>query len=310
MGQLVEGQWIQTDVRDGKENSKGEFLRKPVTFRNKISQNGPFLPEANRYHLYVSYACPWAHRTLIYRELKDLVNIISISVVSPNMLDEGWSFLKDFDDLPEDPIFNKSYLREIYLKADPKFTGRVTVPVLWDKKTNTIVNNESSEIIRFFNTEFNSLTGNTRDYYPTKFREKIEQWNDKIYNDVNNGVYRCGFARSQEAYEEAFRGLYKTLNEIEEQLDLTRFLVGDQVTEADLRLFPTLIRYDSVYHTHFKCNGKLIREYKNISRLLNEILLMDGVSKTINMNHIKQHYYYSHETINPSRIVPLGFESQ
>lgn len=310
MGQLINGVWKQTDVRDGEKNDKGEFIRKPVTFREKISKDGPFLPEKNRYHLYVSYACPWAHRSLIFRELKLLQDIITVSVVSPNMLDDGWSFQHDFDTLPDDPLFESEYLREIYLKADPKFTGRVTVPVLWDKKQQTIVNNESSEIIRMFNTEFNHITNNTDDYYPDHLQEQIDKWNSLVYNNINNGVYRCGFAKSQQAYNEAFEQLYDALNTVEEQLSENQYLTGNELTEADLRLFPTLIRYDEVYHTHFKCNGKLIREYKNMFRLMKEILELPGIKSTINMSHIKQHYYYSHPSINPSRIVPKGCQPE
>lgn len=306
MGQLIEGVWVNSDVRDGEKNQKGEFLRKPVTFRDTISADGPFKPESNRYHLYVSYACPWAHRTLIMRELKGLKNIISVSAVSPNMLDQGWSFQHDYDSIPDDPIYNSQYLKEIYLRADKKFTGRVTVPVLWDKHNKTIVNNESSEIIRMFNTAFNSLTNNTQDYYPVEIREQLDKWNELIYAHINNGVYRCGFAKTQQAYNEAFELLYDTLNTIEDQLSDTKFLTGDSITEADLRLFPTLIRYDEVYHTHFKCNGKLIREFKHLSQLMNHIIELPGVKCTINMKHIKQHYYYSHPSINPSRIVAKG----
>lgn len=306
MGQMINGIWKQTDVRDGEKNEKGEFLRKPVTFRNQISNEGLFLPEKDRYHLYVSLACPWAHRTLIFRELKDLQNIISLSVVSPNMLEDGWTFYHDFDAVPDDPLFESEFLREIYLKADSKFTGRVTVPVLWDKKQETIVNNESSEIIRMFNSEFNEITNNQADYYPAMIREQIDKWNQLIYKNINNGVYRCGFAKTQLAYNEAFDELYSALNDVEEQLSESKYLAGDQLTEADLRLFPTLIRFDEVYHTHFKCNGKLIREYKNLSRLMNEITMLPGIKNTINMKHIKQHYYYSHPSINPSRIVPKG----
>ena len=310
MGQLIDGVWTKTDVRDGKKNSKGEFIRQPVTFRNQISKQGPFLPEKNRYHLYVSYACPWAHRSLIFRELKNLQKIISVSVVSPNMLEDGWTFQHDFDTIPSDPLFESDFLREIYLKADPKFTGRVTVPVLWDKKQETIVNNESSEIIRMFNTEFNHITGNTENYYPEALKEQIDKWNSLVYNNINNGVYRCGFAKSQEAYNEAFDQLYEALNIVEDQLSQTKFLTGDQLTEADLRLFPTLLRYDEVYHTHFKCNGKLIREYKNMSRLLTYIKELPGIDSTINLKHIKQHYYYSHPSINPSQIVAKGCISE
>lgn len=306
MGHLVNGQWEQIDVTQGEKNSKGEFLRKPMSFRNWISNGGPFQPESDRYHLYVSYACPWAHRALLMRALKGLQDHISVDVVSPIMLDDGWSFQKDHDDIPNDSLFNKKFLRDVYTTADSKFTGKVTVPVLWDKKENTIVNNESSEIIRIFNSSFNSITKNDKDFYPEKHQSEIEIWNEKIYPNINNGVYRCGFAQSQEAYEEAFVCLFKTLEELDQRFKNNKYLVGESITEADIRLFPTLIRFDSVYHTHFKCNGKLIREYKNINRFVDDFMALDGIKETINLDHVKKHYYFSHTSINPMQIVPLG----
>lgn len=306
MGHLVNGEWKQIDIRDGDKNDKGEFQRKPMSFRNWVSNDGPFQPESGRYHLYVSYACPWAHRTLITRELKDLNSHIDVSVVSPIMLDDGWTFKKDFKDEVSDNLLNKKFLRDVYLQADDQFTGRVTVPVLWDKKRETIVNNESSEIIRIFNSTFNEITNNFEDFSPQEHRDSIDQWNEKIYHNVNNGVYRCGFAKSQNAYEEAFQGLFETLEEIENHLEQNKFLIADQLSEADIRLFPTLIRFDSVYHTHFKCNGKLVREYKNLNRYMSQLAEHPKFKPTIHLDHIKKHYYFSHKAINPSQIVPLG----
>ena len=306
MGQLVEGKWVDSDVRVGAKSSRGEFLRKPVTFRNHISNESEFLPESGRYHLYVSYACPWAHRTLIMRNLKGLKDHISVDVVSPVMLGDGWTFKKDFDRVPHDSLFGFEFLRDVYTKSDPRFTGRVTVPILWDKKTGQIVNNESSEIIRIFNSEFNSLTGNQDDYYPEELHKEIEAWNDLIYPNINNGVYRCGFARSQEAYEEAFDGLFSALDKVNQTLEEKKWLCGDKFTEADIRLFPTLARFDSVYHTHFKCNGKLISQYEGLSRYLKTFLEIEGIRETLNLEHIKHHYFYSHETVNPSRVVAKG----
>jgi glutathionyl-hydroquinone reductase len=306
MGLLIGGIWHQHDVRIGDDNDKGEFRRKPVTFRNTIENDSKFEPGADRYHLYVSYACPWAHRTLIMRALKGLESVISVDVVSPDMLDAGWSFKKDFDDLPVDNLFNVDNLRDIYLKADSTFTGRVTVPVLWDKKEQTIVNNESSEIIRIFNTQFDDMTKIKTDYYPANLQNEIDEWNTLIYENINNGVYKCGFARSQTAYEEAFTSLFNALDKVEKRLLESEFVAGPQITEADIRLFTTLVRFDSVYHTHFKCNGRLIEQYEGMSRLVKQIRAIDGVEETINMEHIKRHYYYSHTSINPSGIIALG----
>lgn len=306
MGQLVNGKWEQFDVRQGAKNSDGEFIRKPMSFRGSINEGTEYPPESGRYHLYIAYACPWAHRALIMRALKGLNDHISMSAVSPYMLQDGWTFLKDYDDIPNDPLHNLQFLRELYTKVDSQFTGRVTVPVLYDKENNKIVNNESSEIIRIFNSEFQNLSDNDIDYYPEPLRQKIDEWNEVIYNNVNNGVYRCGFSRSQSAYEKAYRGLFETLDKVDKQLKETKYLCGDQITEADVRLFPTLIRFDTVYHTHFKCNGKLIAQYEGLSRFTKEFLNLPGVRETLNMDHVKSHYYYSHKEINPSQIVPLG----
>ncbi|NQZ02469.1 MAG: glutathione S-transferase family protein [Bdellovibrionales bacterium] len=306
MGQLVDGKWTQSDVRIGNKNDSGEFLRKPVTFRSAIENSGKYRPESGRYHLYVSYACPWAHRTLIMRALKKLDSHISISAVSPYMLDKGWSFLKDFDDIPHDPIEQHQHLKDLYVQVDSKFTGRVTVPVLYDTQTRTIVNNESSEIIRIFNECFSEFGADDYNYYPQKHQSKIEEWNEIIYENINNGVYRCGFATTQEAYEAAFKRLFETLERVDLQLQKCKWLCGEDLTEADIRLFPTLIRFDSVYHTHFKCNGQLISQYQGLKRYVDDFLMLDGIRETINMDHIKAHYYYSHKVINPSQIVPLG----
>jgi putative glutathione S-transferase len=306
MGQLIDGVWTQIDIRDGEKNDKGEFIRKPVTFRSHISPESSHPPESHRYHLYVSYACPWAHRALITRKLKGLEEHISFSVVSPYMENDGWTFLHDFDSTPDDPIFHSQFLREIYLLADPKFTGRVTVPVLWDKKANTIVNNESSEILRIFNSEFDSLATNKINLYPQPLRSEIDRWNERIYNSINNGVYRCGFAKTQEAYNRAFEELFTSLEEVDKHLQKHPFLVSNQLTEADVRLFPTLVRFDPVYHTHFKCNGRLIAQYKGLSSFLKRFLEIPGVNETLNMSHIKAHYYHSHKAINPTGIVAGG----
>ena len=305
MGKLIDGKWIKGSIITS--DKKGSYDRLPRTFRDFISEDHPvFKPESGRYHLYVSYACPWAHRTLIYRKLKGLDKHISFNVVSPDMLDVGWILDPSFPDATKDELFASQYLREIYQKADPSITTSVTVPILWDKKTSTIVNNESSEIIRMFNSSFNELTSNHDDYYPKELQEDIDSLNEKIYHTVNNGVYKSGFAKTQESYDEAVFSLFKTLDELEMILSNSRYLIGDKISEADLRLIPTLLRFDIVYFTHFKCNVKQIKEYKNLSRYTNELYELEAISSTTNFNHIKRHYYYSHETINPYRIVPIG----
>ena len=305
MGKLVDGKWIVQDViTSGK---KGEYDRVPRSFLDTIEKNHErFQPESGRYHLYVSYACPWAHRTLIYRKLKELEDHISFSVVHPDMLDDGWTFESDFPGATGDDLFQKSFMREIYTEADPKVSTTVTVPVLWDKKNNTIVNNESSEIIRILNSNFNELTGNTEDYYPEDFRAEIDKWNDLIYPTVNNGVYRTGFAKSQEAYDEAVSELFSSLDKIDSHLEGNDYLVEDRLTEADLRLIPTLLRFDIVYFTHFKCNVRRIKDYKNLSRYVKNLYALDAIKTTTKLEHIKRHYYYSHESINPYRVIPKG----
>ena len=311
MGLLIEGKWY--DKWYDTKSTGGKFVRKASQFRNWITQDGcpgssgkgGFRAQAGRYHLYVSLACPWAHRTLIFRKLKGLEDIISISVAHYLMDSNGWNFDKTEGVIP-DGINNSKYLYEVYLKSSKDYSGRVTVPVLWDKETNQIVSNESSEIIRMFNSAFNKVGAIEGDYYPTELQEQIDNLNIKIYDTVNNGVYKAGFATTQQAYEDAVIPLFKTLDELEIILSDQRFLVSDQITEADWRLFTTLIRFDPVYFCHFKCNIKRMADYKNLSRYLKELYEIPGVKETVNLDHIKKHYYMSHETLNPSRIVPLG----
>lgn len=310
MGVLINGQWHEDWYEDKK---KGEFDRPPTYFRNWITPNGEkgpsgeggFKAESGRYHLYVSYACPWAHRTIIFRQLKGLTDHISMSTVHPHMLSRGWEFI------PTHPLFRDPFnycrcLYEIYLLADPFYNGRVTVPVLWDKVQRTIVSNESSEIIRMFNSAFNGITGNTTDYYPDALRADIDKINHYVYENINNGVYRAGFATKQKPYDDAFEALFEALDTIEKRLENQSYLVGNTVTEADWRLFTTLIRFDSVYYSHFKCNLRELRDYKNLYRFLHELYDIPGIAETVNFEHIKQHYYYSQIKINPTRIVPKG----
>ncbi|HIF6135410.1 TPA: glutathione S-transferase family protein [Vibrio parahaemolyticus] len=300
MGKLVEGVWHDAWY-DTKANG-GKFVREDAGFRDWIKNDSEavFQPESGRYHLYVSLACPWAHRTLIFRKLKGLEPHIDVTVVCPDMLSQGWQM-----GLPE-PLFGHTRMHQIYIQAKPDYTGRVTVPVLWDKKTNTIVSNESSEIIRMFNSAFNDLTGNHDDYYPEPLRGVIDEWNDYIYPNVNNGVYRCGFATSQEAYEEAFESLFSALDKIDAHLATHRYLAGNKITEADWRLFTTLVRFDAVYVGHFKCNKQRIADYVNIQGYLKELYQIDGIADTTDFYHIKRHYYFSHTGINPTQVVPKG----
>ncbi|WP_215402549.1 glutathione S-transferase family protein [Vibrio gigantis] len=300
MGKLIQGKWFDIGY-DTKSNS-GRFVREDAGFRNTISNepDAKFKPESGRYHLYVSYACPWAHRTLIFLNLKGLDKHIDVTVVSPDMLSNGWTMTK-----PE-PLYGHNFLHQVYTHARPNYTGRVTVPVLWDKLTHTIVSNESSEIIRMFNSEFNELTGNTTDYYPLELQTEIDDWNSFIYPNINNGVYKCGIATSQEAYEEAFDNLFDALDKIDEHLGSNRYLVGHTITEADWRLFVTLIRFDSVYVGHFKCNKKRIADYMNINNYMKELYQQKGIAQTTNFYQIKRHYYFSHTMINPSQIIPAG----
>ena len=308
MGQLIDGVWVKGSVSTN--DQKGSFKRASSVFRNKISSNhSTYLPETNRYHLYVSYACPWAHRTLIFRKLKNLENHISVDYVHPDMLEMGWSFEKNFPGTSGDSLHNKRYVHEIYQLSDKDISTKATVPILWDKKTRTIVNNESAEIIRIMNDAFNDITKNKDDYYPEKFRDQIDSINDTIYENINNGVYRSGFSKTQNSYEEAVKNLFTSLDIVNDILEGRDYLVGDILTEADIRLVPTLIRFDCVYYFHFKCNLKKISEYKNISRYLRNLFEEDAIKSTTNFEHIKRHYFYSHENINPFRIIPIGPET-
>ena len=308
MGQLIDGVWVKGSV--SANDQKGNFKRASSVFRNKISSNHPkYLPETNRYHLYVSYACPWAHRTLIFRKLKNLENHISVDYVHPDMLEMGWSFEKNFPGTSGDSLHNKRYVHEIYQLSDKDISTKATVPILWDKKTRTIVNNESAEIIRIMNDAFNDITKNKDDYYPEKFRDQIDSINDIIYENINNGVYRSGFSKTQNSYEEAVKNLFTSLDMVNDILEGRDYLVGDILTEADIRLVPTLIRFDCVYYFHFKCNLNKISEYKNISRYLRNLFEEDAIKSTTNFEHIKRHYFYSHENINPFRIIPIGPEN-
>ncbi|MGF1682718.1 glutathione S-transferase family protein [Photobacterium minamisatsumaniensis] len=306
MGKLVQGVW--QDVWYDTKDSNGNFVREDAGFRGWLTTDGGagpdgqrgFKAESGRYHLYVSLACPWAHRTLIFRQLKGLVEHIGVTVVSPDMRTKGWEF-----DQPE-PLYDFTCVHQLYSKAKPDYTGRVTVPVLWDKQTHTIVSNESSEIIRMFNSAFNQLTGDEQDFYPEALRADIEHWNDFIYPNINNGVYRCGFATTQEAYDEAYDNLFMALDKVDQHLGSQRYLAGKQITEADWRLFTTLIRFDAVYVGHFKCNKQRIAEYPNLQGYLKELYQYANVADTVDFYHIKRHYYFSHDMINPTGIVPRG----
>jgi len=297
MGLLVDGVW--KDEWYDTNATGGRFVRAESQFRAAIG-DADFPAEAGRYNLYVSLACPWAHRTLIFRKLKGLEKIIPVTVVQPHMLENGW----EFED-PE-PLYGFTCAHQLYSKADPKYCGRVSVPILWDNKLETIVNNESSEIIRMFNSAFNDLTGNTADYYPEDLRADIDEINTFVYENINNGVYKCGFATDQAAYEEAFDTLFAALDELEARLAKRRYLVGLQITEADWRLFTTLIRFDAVYVGHFKCNRNGISDMPNLWNYLRDLYQQPDIAETVNFEHIKQHYYYSHVSINPTRIVPKG----
>jgi putative glutathione S-transferase len=309
MGMLVDGVW-QDDVARTKD---GHFVRPPTRFRNWVTADGSpgptgeggFAAEPGRYHLYVSLACPWAHRTIIYRKVKALENVISLSVVSPDMLKDGWTFNKD-EGSTGDAVNGKNKLSEIYVLADPRYTGRVSVPVLWDKQKKTIVNNESSEIIRMLNSAFDAFTNVHTDYYPQGLRAQIDKLNELVYPNINNGVYRAGFATSQAAYEDAFRNLFDALDEIEQILVRQRYLTGNAITEADWRLFPTLIRFDAVYYSHFKCNWRHTYEYPNLSGYVRDLYQQPGVAETVSLQQIKRHYYNSQRQVNPTGIVPVG----
>lgn len=305
MGKLVDGKWV--DQWYETKSHGGAFQRESSVFNHWIAKDSEFVAESGRYHLYVSLACPWAHRTLIFRKLKKLEEHISLSIVSTDMLDKGWTFDKQTGSTGDD-LYHLNYLYELYTSNDSHYSGRVTVPVLWDKKTKKIVNNESSQIIRIFNEAFNSITGNTDNYYPQELANEINTINDFIYENINNGVYRCGFATTQEAYEDAYERLFSALDKIESILSNQRYLVGDIITEADWRLFTTLIRFDEVYYGHFKCNKKQIESYPNLSAYRRELYQWPGVAETTNFQHIKRHYYFSHTKINPTQIVSKGPE--
>jgi len=308
MGLLVDGKWHErwydTDA------SAGRFVREDAQFRNWVTADGApgpsgeggFAAASGRYHLYVSLACPWAHRTLILRALKGLEPHIGVTAVHPHMLEGGWRYPQP------DPINGATFHHQLYTLADPGYSGRVTVPVLWDTERRTIVSNESAEIVRMLNSAFDAITGNRLDFYPEALRETIDTVNQRVYRDLNNGVYRCGFATTQEAYEEAFAALFTTLDWLESRLVAQPYLAGDQVTEADWRLFTTLVRFDAVYHGHFKCNLRRISDYPRLSAYLHTLYHTPGVAATVNFEHIKQHYYFSHRNINPTGIVPLGPE--
>lgn len=309
MGLLIDGtwhdSWYDTDKSDGK------FIREDAQFRNWITKDGSpgptgiggFAAEADRYHLYVSLACPWAHRTVIFRKLKGLEDLIGLTVVHPHMVENGWEFDPETGG---DPLHGFEFLHQVYTSVSKDYSGRVTVPVLWDKKTNTIVSNESSEIIRMLGSAFDELTGNTLNFYPENLRDQINETNEFVYPRINNGVYRAGFATTQDAYSEAYDTLFASLDEIEDRLSTSRYLVGDQKTEADWRLFTTLIRFDAVYHGHFKTNLKRIEDYPNISNFVRDLYQTPGVAETVDFWHIKEHYYVSQRTINPTQVVPKG----
>jgi putative glutathione S-transferase len=305
MGLLVEGRWV--DKWYDTKRSNGRFIRSDSQFRSEVTRDGSsgFPAEAGRYHLYVSLACPWAHRVLIYRKLKGLEAAISVTAVAPHMWENGWVF-GGYEGADEDPLFHAQYMHQIYTKAQSDYSGRVTVPVLWDKQTNTIVSNESSEIIRFLNTEFDEIGVPGLDFYPEELREEIDEINERVYHNVNNGVYKCGFATTQEAYEEAFDALFGTLDWLEQRLETRRWLCGERVTEADWRLLPTLLRFDPVYFGHFKCNHRRIADYPELSDYTRALYQTPGIADTFNLDHVKTHYYGSHKTVNPSLIVPKG----
>jgi putative glutathione S-transferase len=310
MGLLINGTWA--DQWYDTEAGEGEFKRQDSLFRHWITADGAagptgavgFKAEAGRYHLYVSLACPWAHRTLIFRHLKGLEGLISVSIVEPLMLEHGWTFSARYPD----HLFGLDYLHQAYNRALPGITSRVTVPVLWDKQRNTIVNNESADIIRMFNTAFDELTGNTADYYPHALRAEIDALNALIYPTINNGVYRAGFATTHAAYETAYRELFAALNELDRRLATQRYLTGEQITEADWRLFTTLVRFDAVYFGHFKANQQRLEDYDNLPGYVRDLYQQADVAATVNLPFIKEHYYGSHREINPTGIVPVGQE--
>ena len=314
MGLLVDGTWQDDTGKEfGSRDKDGHFVRTTTTFRNFVTADGSpgptgkggFPAEPGRYHLYVSLACPWAHRTLIFRKLKKLEAVISLSVMAAVLSRKGWEFGTE-PGATLDTVNGKSTLADIYLLADPRYNGRASVPVLWDKKQRTIVSNESSEIIRMLNSAFDAFTDVHTDYYPVELRAEIDRINEIVYPNVNNGVYRAGFATTQAAYEEAARALFATLDQLEQRLSRQRYLVGRRITEADWRLFTTLVRFDAVYYSHFKCNVRRITDYPNLWSYLRDLYQVPGVAETVSLDHIKRHYYGSHRNLNPSGIVPIG----
>lgn len=315
MGLLVDGQWV--DQWYDTDKTGGKFEREAARFRNWVTPDGSagpsgmsgFKAESGRYHLYVSMACPWAHRTLVFRKLKGLEPHISVSVVHPDMLENGWEFRPD-QPSHRDDLYGLQYLHQLYTRAAPDYSGRVTVPVLWDKRQETVVSNESAEIIRMFNSAFNGLEGvdASQDFYPEALRNDIEGINERVYDTVNNGVYKAGFATAQDKYEKAYRELFDSLDWLEAILADRRYLTGSRLTEADWRLFTTLVRFDAVYYSHFKCNRQQIRDYPNLSGYLRELYQMPGVADTVDIGQIKRHYYVSQRTVNPTQIVPVGPE--
>ena len=311
MGLLIDGIW--RDAWYDTSASGGRFVRPRTRFRNWVTPDGAagptgvagFAAAPGRYHLYVSLACPWAHRTLIMRALKGLEALVPISVVHWRMLDHGWTF-EDGPGVIPDPIHHADYLYQVYLAADPAYTGRVTTPTLWDRQTGTIVNNESSEILRMFNSAFDAVGARAGDYCPAELRDEIDALNERIYDTVNNGVYKAGFATTQQAYDEAVGPLFETLDWLEDRLARQRYLCGGRVTEADIRLLVTLLRFDLVYYSHFKCNARRIADYPNLSGYARDLYQMPGVAPTFDAMHAKRHYYESHRMLNPSGIVPVG----
>jgi putative glutathione S-transferase len=312
MGLLIDGKWH--DQWYETEKNKGEFIRSESQFRHWITRNGEagltgdagFKAESGRYHLYVSLACPWAHRALVMRELKGLQDMISVDVVDPLMHEQGWTFKDDFPNATGDRLNGNAFLHQIYTTSEPNYSGRVTVPVLWDKEQNVIVNNESSDIIRMLNSAFDHLGATQGDFYPIELRAEIDNVNQPIYDAVNNGVYRAGFATTQGAYDKAISTLFIQLDLLDTLLTQQRFLLGDRVTEADIRLFTTLVRFDPVYVTHFKCDFKRISDYSALSGYLREIYQMPGVAETVDMAHIRHHYYRSHTMVNPTGVISIG----
>lgn len=313
MGLLINGQWH--DQWYDTEASGGEFVREDAQFRNWVTVDGRagpsgesgFQAEPDRYHLFVSYACPWAHRTLIFRTLLGLEDVISTSVVHPHMLSNGWEFKADSTFGTDiDPLYGFSFLHQVYTKNDPDYSGRVTVPVLWDKKQECIVNNESADLIRMLVSGFRDLAKNPQDFYPEDLQPAIDGINKTVYHCINNGVYKSGFATHQDKYEKAFDALFKALDEVEAILSRKAFLTGERITEADWRLFTTLVRFDAVYFGHFKCNRQRIADFPNLSNYLRQLYQWPGVAETVHLDHIQHHYYYSHDMINPTRVVPKG----